>query len=86
MQWTLDDELTERIAVTQLYELRMGSREEIAAVFGISVKSVYNYIRIFTAKGSVGLEGKKKGPKEKLKINAEVRGKILYLFLREGIA
>ena len=68
-----------------MHELNIGSQEEIAAAFGISAKSVYKYIKMFTAKGSAGLVGVKKGPKSQWKINAEVRGNILYAFLKEGI-
>ena len=85
MQWAVEDVLTKRIAIAQLHELGMGSQEEIAAAFGISTKSVYNYIQMVAAKGSSGLTLRKQGPKVKWKINAEVRGKILYAFLREEI-
>lgn len=85
MQWAVEDILTKRIAIAQLHELNMGSQEEIAAAFGISTKSVYNYIRVFATKGSVGLVIGKQGPKEKWKINTEIRAKILYAFLKEGI-
>lgn len=85
LQWALDDVLTKRIAIVQLHELNIGSQEEIAAAFGISAKSVHKYIKRFAAKGSAGLVGDKKGPKSQWKINAEVRGKILYTFLKERI-
>ena len=85
MQWAFEDILTKRIAIAQLYELNIGSQEEIAAAFRISTKSVYKYIKMFAAKGSAGLAGGKKGPKSQWKINAEVRGKILYAFLKERI-
>ena len=84
MQWTDEDRLTKRIAIAQLYELDMGSQEEIAAAFGISTKSVYNYVRIFATKGSAGFILRKKGPKGQWKISPEVRAKILYTFLKEG--
>ena len=85
MQWADEDRLTKRIAIAQLYELDMGSQEEIAAAFQISTKSVYNYIRIFATKGSAGFVLGKKGPKGQWKINPEVRAKILYTFLKEGV-
>jgi len=85
MRWTVEDDLAERIAIAQLYEVKLGSQEEIARAFGLSIKSVYNYIRIFEAAGCAGLLLRKKGPKARWKINASVRGKILYTFLREGI-
>jgi len=85
MQWADEDSLTKRIAIAQLYELDMGSQEEIAVAFQISTKSVYNYIRIFALKGSTGFILGKKGPKGQWKINPEVRAKILYTFLKEGV-
>jgi len=85
MQWALDDDLAKRIAVVQLHELNLASQEEIAVAFGISSKSVYKYLKRFSARGSVGLAGGKKGPKRRWKINAGLRGKILYAFLKEGI-
>jgi transposase len=85
MRWPVYDTLTKRIAVAQLYALDMGSQEQIAEAFGISAKSVSNYTRMFTAKGSAGLVGGKHGPKSRWKINPSVRAKILHLFLREGI-
>lgn len=85
MQWAVEDVLTKRIATAQPHELNMGPKEEIAVAFGISTKFVYNYIWMFAVKGSAGLVIGKQGPKGKWKINAEVRGKILYAFLREEI-
>jgi transposase len=85
MQWALEDVLMRRLAMVQLYELRMGSQEEIAEAFGISTKTVYNYIRTFAADGSAGLFAAARGPKSGWKINARVRGKILHAFLNEGI-
>ena len=85
MRWDADDVLTERIAISQLSELAMGSQQEIAKAFRMSERSVYHYSRIFATEGSAGLLGEKKGPKGSWKITAEVRAKILYLFFREGI-
>jgi len=85
MRWVSDDELTKRIAMAQLYELKMGSQEQIATAFGVSTKSVYNYAQVFGQKGSSGLVSGKRGPKGSWKISREVRSKILYIFLKEGI-
>ena len=85
MQWAIEDVLTKRLAVVQLHELHLGSQEEIAAAFGISTKSVYNTIRMFAAAGPAGLLGATRGPKSQWKITAQVRGKILQAFLKEGI-
>jgi hypothetical protein len=86
MAWVATDRLMERIAVAQLCELNMGSQEQIAAAFGTSIRSVYRCYRAFAAKGSVGLLRGKRGPKEEWKITSAVRGKILYVFFKEGIS
>jgi transposase len=84
MHWTIGDVLTKRLAIVQLHELHLGSQEEIAAAFGISTKSVYNYIRMFAVEGPAGFTATR-GPKSRWKITAQVRGKILHAFLKEGI-
>jgi len=86
MAWVASDTLMERIAVAQLCELNMGSQEEIGAAFRMSIRSVYNHYRAFAAKGSAGLLKGKMGPKGQWKITSAVRGKILYVFLKEGIS
>jgi len=85
MQWAIEDVLTKRLAIVQLHELHLGSQEEIAAAFGISITSVYNTLRRFAAAGPAGLLGATRGPKSRWKITAQVRGKILQAFLKEGI-
>lgn len=85
MAWVGSDTLMERIAVAQLCVLKLGSQAEIAAAFGITIRSVYDHHHAFVAKGSAGLLREKSGPKREWKITAAVRGKILYVFLKEGI-
>ena len=85
MKWASEDELSQRIAIVQTYELGLACQEDIAKAFGTSVRSVYKYVQRYTARGADGLVKRKSGPKGSWKISPEVRSKILYLFLQEGI-
>jgi len=85
MQWATEDVLTKRLAIVQLHQLQVGSDEQIAAALGISAKSVYNTIRMFTAEGAAGLLAAPRGPKSPWKLTPQVRGKVLQAFLREGM-
>ena len=83
MKWTSGDELSQRIAIVQLHELGLACQEDIAAAFGVSSKSVYNYSQTFTAQGADGFVKKKRGPKGSWRINPGVRSKIVYIFLTD---
>jgi len=85
MNWSVEDDLSPRLAIAQLYGLEMGTQEELAKVFGINEKSVYNYIHTFSVKGAYGLVQRKSGPKSSWKLNARVRSKILSIALVQGI-
>ena len=85
MSWLVEDDIAPRFAIAQICELGMGSQEELAKVFGITVRSVQNYIHAYRRDGANGLMGKKKGPKGSWKISPQVKGKILYLALNQGI-
>jgi len=45
MNWSLEDDFSPRLAIVQLYGLGVGNQDELAKVFGINEKSVYNYIQ-----------------------------------------
>ena len=85
MNWSVADDLSPRLAIVQLYGLGMGTQDELAKVFGINEKSVYNYIQAFSVKGAHGLVPQKSGPKSSWKLNARVRSKILYIALVQRI-
>jgi len=85
MSWPSDDELTPRVAIIQLDRLGIGSQEELAEVFGIHPKSVYNYVQAFSKKGALGLIAQKRGPRGSWKLTPRIRGKILYLAFGQGI-
>ncbi len=66
--WRLDDEVSQRIAIAQLYELGKGNQDELAKIFKITVKSVNNYIRSFKSEGACALVNQKRGPKGNWKL------------------
>jgi len=85
MRWSLEDEATQRLAIAQIYEMGIGTQEELAKAFGVHIKSVYNYIQAFAAEGAHGFLSNKKGPKGSWKLGPSVRNKILVVVLKEGI-
>ena len=85
MSWTAEDTLSPRLAIVQLYRTGMGTQEELAQVFGLHEKTVYNYVQAFDFHGAHGLVSQKSGPKGSWKINATIRGKILVIALAQGI-
>lgn len=85
MSWEAGDETAERMAIVQLNELRVVTQEELAKVFGVHVNSVTNYVAAFKANGSNGLKSEQRGPKQSWKLAPEMRGRILWIVLRDGI-
>lgn len=85
MRWRSGDETAERMAIVQLYELGIGTQEELAKAFGIHVNSVGKYVSEFKADGGSGLISMVRGPKQSWKVIPEVRAKILITVLKEGV-
>jgi len=85
MSWESQDQSAQRVAITQLYECGIATQEELAEAFGISIKSVYNYITSFATGGIQDLIEHNSGPKQRWKLLPEVRAKILVTVLKEGI-
>jgi transposase len=85
MRWPSEDDLSPRLAIAQASELGLGSYQEIANAFGIHEKSVYNYTHSFSEQGAYGLIPEKSGPKGRWKLNARLRGEILFMALNRGI-
>lgn len=85
MRWEAWDVTAERMAIVQLNELGMVTQEELAEGFGVHVNSVTNYVAAFKANGSNGLKSEQRGPKQSWKLVPEMRGKILWIVLRDGI-
>lgn len=85
MSWEADDKITERIAIVQLYKSENATYEELSLAFGIHVNTVTKYINTFNKHGIARLIGEVRGPRKSWKITPEIRGKILWTVLKEGI-
>jgi hypothetical protein len=85
MSWLVGDELSAHLAIVQLYRMGAGSQGDLAGVFGIHEKSVYNHVQAYCSQGAVGLVAKRSGPKAGWRLTPGVRGKILHLVFGEGV-
>jgi len=85
MSWVTEDDLSPRLAIAQLCQTGLASREELARVFQISIRSVQKYVQVFGERGAGGLAAGKRGPKGRWKVSAALRGEILFIALHEGI-
>ena len=85
MSWESGDQSAQRVAIAQLYECGIATQEELSEAFGISIKSVYNYVTAFSTGGIQDLIEQSSGPKQRWKLLPEVRAKILVAVLKEGI-
>lgn len=85
MRWQSGDEGCTRLAIVQLYKCGLGTEEDLAAAFGLHIRSVQRYLRDFASEGIQGLLTERRGPKGQWKLTPELRGKILQIVLREGI-
>jgi len=85
MSWGVGDESAERMAIAQLYGLGVGTQEELAEAFTVHVNSVSKYAAVFKKEGSDGLRSGQRGPKQSWKVVPDVRAKILWIVLKEGI-
>ena len=85
MSWAKGDEVSERMAIAQLYELGLGRQDELAKIFQTHVNTIAKYINTFKANGASGLITQTRGPKESWKLTPQVRAKILIIALEEGI-
>ena len=84
MSWRKGDEWAERMAIVQLNEMGVVRQEELADAFHVHVKTVSNYVAAFEREGSRGIRVEERGPKESWKLVPELRGKILWVVLKEG--
>ena len=71
--------------LVQLYKYGLGTEEDLAAAFGLHIRSVQRYLRDFASEGIQGLLTERRGPKGQWKLTPELSGKILQIDLREGI-
>jgi len=73
------------MAMVQLHQCGLGTEEELAAAFGRHVNSVQRYLAGFAEGGVRGLLSERSGPKGPWKLTPELRGKILWIVLKEGV-
>lgn len=85
LSWQSEDVASRRMAVVQLYESELATREELARLFGIHENVVGRYITNFASDGLEGLISQRSGPKRKWKLTPRLRGKILLIALKQGI-
>jgi len=85
MSWPSADEGCLRLAMVQLSQCGLGTQEDLAAAFGRHSTSLQRYVADFAAEGMRGLVPERRGPKGAWRITPELRGKILWIVLREGI-
>jgi hypothetical protein len=85
MSWRYGDEECLRLAIVQLHQCGLGTEEELATAFDRHVNSVQRYLAGFAEGGVRGLLSERGGPKGPWKIIPELRAKILWVVLGEGI-
>lgn len=85
MSWPSEDEGCLRLAMVQLHQCGLGTEEDVAAAFGRHINSLQRYLADFAGQGMRGLVSERRGPKGPWKITPELRAKILWIVLREGI-
>jgi hypothetical protein len=85
MSWPSGDEGCLRLAMVQLSRCGLGKQEDLAAAFGRHITSLQRYAADFDGQGMPGLMPERRGPKGAWKLTPELRGKILWIVLREKI-
>lgn len=85
MSWSSGDEGSFRLAMVQLFQCGLGKQEDLAAAFGRHITSLERYVADFADQGMPGLMPERRGPKGAWKLTPELRGKILWIVLRERI-
>lgn len=84
MIWPSGDEGCLRLAMVQLSQRGLG-KEDLAAAFGRHITSLQRYVADFADQGMPGLMPERRGPKGAWKLTPELRGKILWIVLKEGV-
>lgn len=85
MEWKVEDGMSQRMAIVQLYNSGLRTKEGLSELFGIHINTVQNYIDDFARDGAVGLIEEQKGPKQRWKITPSVKAEILRTLLLERI-
>ena len=85
MSWPSGDEGCLRLAMVQLSQCGLGKQEDLAAAFGRHITSLQRYVADVADQGMPGLMPERRGPKGAWKLTPELRGKILWIVLKEGV-
>ena len=64
MSWKIEDEVAKRMAIVQLYDLGLGTQEELAESFEVHVNTVFKYVTRFKEEGTKGLKDELRGQKK----------------------
>ena len=85
MSWPSGDEGCLRLAMVQLSRCGLGKPEDVVTAFGRHITSLQRYVADFADQGMPGLMPERRGPKGAWKLTPELRGKILWIVLKEGV-
>ena len=85
MSWKTGDQDGQRVAIVELYNSEIANQEELAKAFGVHIRSIYNYISMYEEEGFQGLIEERSGPKGNWKITPEVKGKILWMVIKDNV-
>lgn len=80
--FTLDDELSRRLAAVQLVATKIARASEVAAAFGVTRDTLWRWRRSLETGGAAGLVPDKRGPKGPSKLSDEVVARIVELDAR----
>ncbi len=65
MNWGLEDEGSQRMAIIQLYNTGLATQERLAKIFEVHINSVRNYILAYEREGIAGLINRQSGQKKR---------------------
>lgn len=51
MSWDENDQISQRVAIVQLYKVGLATQEELSDIFSIHVNTIYNYINDYKTDG-----------------------------------
>ena len=85
MSWASWDTASQRMVIAQLYNSKFATQQDLSEVFDIHLNSVQKYVVDFKKDGLEGLITQRSGPRERWKLTAGVRAKILIIALKQGI-
>lgn len=79
-----DDEASQRMAIVQLARAGIANHAQLSEAFGVHINSVTHYLARYEREGLQGLCEHPRGPREKWKLQPEIRKRIVQIAVREG--